>query len=141
MAPLAGEPMKPTVEMLRSHPDAGDFDAELLSACIEECFECASICSTCGDACLAEHDPELADCVRLTVECSEVCSTTGKVLSMMGGGDDEILISQLEACVEACHAAGQEAGRHADAHAHCGHCSRACRRCVEACEELLADLD
>jgi hypothetical protein len=48
----------PIQKMLSNHPQPPQ-NAELLARCIDECFACAAICTSCADACLAEPKVEM----------------------------------------------------------------------------------
>ena len=125
--------------MLRTHPRAAGIDADVLTRCIEACYDCAQSCTACADACLGEQDvASLVRCIRLNLDCADVCTATGALLSRRTEADWSVLRRQVEACMEACRACGAECERHAGHHEHCRICAEACRRCQEACGHLLA---
>lgn len=131
-----------TARMLQTHPNpAHVFDQAALAACIDACFECENVCSSCADACLGEqeHLRHLVHCIRLNLDCADVCGTTGRVLSRLTQPDQNVLRAQLQACLAACQACGQECEMHArDMNmGHCAVCAESCRRCEQACRALL----
>jgi hypothetical protein len=125
-------------QMLQAHPRKPRSDMDVITQCIEACFDCAQTCYTCADACLGEHDVQaLVRCIRLDLDCADICDATGRMLSRMTEPDAAILRAQLQACITACRACGDECERHAGHHEHCRICAEACRRCEQACNELL----
>jgi hypothetical protein len=137
-------PTRPGVtvrEILNTHPRPTSLDRDLLVPCIDECFTCTAVCTSCADACLAEDDvPELTGCIRLCLDCADVCDTTGRVLIRQTAADRGVLHAVLEACTVTCRACAEECDRHAAHHEHCRLCAEACRRCEQACRDLLATL-
>ncbi len=126
-------------EMLQTHPQQVQVDTELLTRCIEECFNCAQVCTTCADACLGEQNVQmLVQCIRLNQDCADVCSATGRLLSRQTQPDWELLRQQVQVCSMACELCGVECEKHAQHHEHCDVCATACHRCRAACEALLA---
>jgi len=129
-----------TSEMIRSHPNpTGGLDVELLAEALEASAACATICSSCADACLAEESvADLRDCIRTDLDCADVCAATAALLSRRTGSDLEVVKAQLNACRTACAACADDCEQHADMHEHCRLCAEACRRCEKACADLLA---
>ena len=131
-----------TSEMIRSHPNPTDgLDVKLLAEALEASAACATICSSCADACLGEESvADLRDCIRTDLDCADVCATTAAVLSRQTGSNTDVLRAQLEACRAACASCAAECETHAQMHEHCRVCAEACRRCEQACAELLGAL-
>jgi hypothetical protein len=128
-------------QMIGSHPSKSQVDLKTLSACIDECFSCASTCVICADACLGEQNVEnLVRCIRLNQDCADVCLATGRAVSRLVDPDWTSIRSLLEACAAACRSCGEECGRHASHHAHCKTCAEACRRCEQACQQMLKEI-
>lgn len=132
--------------MLQTHPQPQTlFDQGALAECIDACFECDQVCTSCADACLGEreHLMHLVRCIRLNLDCADVCGTTGRVLSRLAQPDQNVLRAQLQACVAACKACGDECERHArDMNMqHCAVCAQSCRRCEQACQNLLGSMN
>lgn len=128
-----------TQAMLRTHPQPMNPDTDVLTRAVDAAFECAQVCTSCADACLAEGMvAELRYCIRLNLDCADICNTTGRVLSRQTEPDMSLLRAQLEACVWACKSCGDECEKHAQMHEHCRVCSQSCRRCEEACNQLLS---
>jgi hypothetical protein len=128
-------------EILRTHPLPLITDAGALAACIDECAECAAICTICADASAAEDDvPEMVRCIRLCLDCADTCVDAGRILSRQTEPDRDTQLTVLEACKAACRACAAECERHAHKHEHCRLSADECRRCAARCDELLAAL-
>jgi hypothetical protein len=126
-------------EIIDTHPQPTSIDREALLRGITECFDCASACTACADADLAEPDvQELIRCIRLCLDCSDICVTTARVAIRQASADLGLLRAVVEACIAACHVCGAECERHAQHHEHCRFCAASCRRCEAACRDLLA---
>lgn len=122
--------------MISTHPHVQGNTNEALIRCIEECFDCAAVCTSCADACLGETMvAELTQCIRLDLDCADVCSATGMVASRRTGSNEIVIKMMLEACAEACRLCGAECETHAGMHEHCRICAESCRRCEQACRE------
>jgi len=129
-------------DMLRSHPGHhGGDDERLLGTCIDAVAECATACTSCVDACLAEQDPgAMRSTIRAGQDCADVCATTARVLSRRTAADPNVLRSLVEACRVACRRSVDASRGHADRSDHCRVCTDACRRAEMACAELLRRL-
>ncbi|MCT2173742.1 four-helix bundle copper-binding protein [Dietzia cinnamea] len=129
-----------TSEMIRSHPNPTDgLDVKLLAEALEASAACATICSSCADACLGEESvADLRDCIRTDLDCADVCAATAALLSRRTGSNLEVVKAQLVACRTGCAACADDCEQHADMHEHCRLCAEACRRCEKACADLLA---
>ena len=57
--------------------------------CVLASLDCASVCTTCADACLSEQEDlqRLVRCIRLNLDCAAICRTTAEVLSRADGGE------------------------------------------------------
>lgn len=133
--------MSSTQAMLDTHP--GDFalDAHQLTRAIDAMVECASTCTQCADACLAEdHVADMVACIRRNLDCADACTAAARILARQTAYDATITRTQLEACAAACKSCGDECARHGKDMAHCEVCADSCRRCEQACRELLAAL-
>lgn len=129
------------MEMLRTHPDVGGKANDALIRCIEECYDCAQVCTSCADACLGEDSVKaLRQCIRLNLDCADVCAATGNIATRRTGSDEETIRRMLEACATACRLCGEECERHAAMHEHCRVCAESCRRCEQACREALRSM-
>lgn len=128
-------------EMISTHPDVqGNFSPPLIR-CIEECYDCAQVCSSCADACLAEEIvQDLRQCIRLDLDCADVCLATGRLAARRTGSNEDILSQVLQVCVSACSRCAEECERHADQHEHCRICAESCRRCQRACHDALQEV-
>jgi len=129
--------------MLQTHPLAtqSPFDLTALTECLDACFECEQICSSCADACLGEgeHLAHMVHCIRLNLDCADICSATGRVLLRQTQPDMSVIRAQLQACLAACNACGDECTYHAKnmRMQHCEVCAASCRRCEAACQIML----
>ena len=130
-----------TQSMLEKHPKPMNVDPMVLTQVVDSAFECAQICTSCADACLAEDMvAELRYCVRQNLDCADICDTTARVLSRQTEPEMTLLRAQLEACAAACKLCGDECEKHKDIHDHCRVCMESCRKCEEACDTLLQQL-
>jgi hypothetical protein len=128
-------------EMIATHPEVQGSTADRLIRCIEESYDCALICTSCADACLAEEMvAELRQCVRLNLDCADICTAAGAIASRRTGTNLPVIRATLEACETACRVCGEECRKHAGQHEHCRICADACLQCADACREAMADL-
>jgi uncharacterized membrane protein len=128
-------------ELLGTHPDAINVDADVLAAAIDAVSDCAQACVADTDADLSEHNlAEMVRCIRLCLNCTDVCTATAGVISRPAAYDADVAKPLLQACVAICRSCGDECERHAQHHAHCRVCAEACRRCEQACRDLLSAL-
>jgi len=136
---LVGPEVKMHVqEMISTHPDVRGNTNDSLIRCIEECLDCAQVCSVCADACLAEeHVMGLRQCIRLNLDCADICQATAAIGARRTGSNEELIQSLLQVCGDACAACAGECERHADMHEHCRICAETCRSCERACQAAL----
>jgi len=128
-------------QMISTHPHVRGNINDALIRCIEECYDCAQICTSCADACLGEDMvKQLTQCIRLDLDCADVCVATGTVASRRTGSNEEVIRQMLTACETACRLCGEECEKHAKMHEHCRICAEACRRCQQACAEALRSM-
>jgi hypothetical protein len=128
-------------ELLGTHPDTINVDADVLAAAIDAVSDCAQACIADTDADLSEHNlAEMVTCIRLCLNCTDVCTATAGVISRPAAYDADVAKPLLQACVAICRSCGDECERHAQHHAHCRVCAEACRRCEQACRDLLSAL-
>ncbi|MBZ6074802.1 four-helix bundle copper-binding protein [Microvirga puerhi] len=128
-------------EMIRSHPEMRGQTNDVLIRCIEECYDCAQICTSCADACLAEDMvQQLRQCIRLDLDCADICMTTGTLATRRTGTNEQLLNRMLDTCAMACRLCAEECERHARQHEHCRVCAEACRRCEAACRDAMGSM-
>lgn len=128
-------------EMISTHPHVRGSTNEALIRCIEECFDCAQICTSCADASLAEDMvADLRQCIRLNLDCADLCRAAGQIGTRRTGSNEAIIVATLNVCEQACALCAQECERHADMHEHCRICAEACRRCERACREAASSI-
>jgi hypothetical protein len=127
--------------MLEAHPRATALDRDLLLRCIDECVDCAAVCTSCADADLGEPDvQEMVRCIRLCLDCADACDATGRILIRQTEPDLGVLRAVIDACTVACRACAGECDKHAAHHEHCRICAEVCRRCEQACSDLAAKI-
>jgi hypothetical protein len=99
--------------MFRSHPEKPPH-SEIMSRCIDSCFNCVETCTACADACLSERDvSDLVGCIRLNLDCAAVCSATGSIMSRSNkAGHRQLLEAQLANCVAFCRACADACDAH-----------------------------
>ena len=125
------------LQMLVTHPQPGDLQAETVAHCVEACMICAATCTSCADSCLAEEMvKELVHCVRINLDCADICAATGRVLARRTQPEWQLLYLQLEACQAACRTCAAVCLQHAEMHEHCRVCAEACQQCEQACDAL-----
>lgn len=128
-------------EMLRVHPLPVQGGTDRLGAAVSAIATCATICTSCADACLAEpHVQNLARCIRLNLDCAELCATTARVVERMTQADTAVQRDLLRACEAACQVCGAECESHAQMYEHCRLCAEACHHCEQVCGELARSL-
>ena len=128
-------------QMIGSHPDVRGNTNDALIAAIEAMLDCAQVCTSCADACLAEPSvTELRQCIRLNLDCADACFATARIATRRAGGNVEVIAPMLQACIEACRRCGEECAMHGEHMEHCRICADACRRCEAACREAQSTL-
>lgn len=126
-------------EIISLHPDVGPQPYnETLGRAVASMVECAAICNSCADACIAEP-MDMTQCVRLCLDCSDVCIAAWRVSSRRSGGDRQLIRTLLATCIEACERTAQECMTHD--HEHCKLCALVCGSCAEDCRLALKVLN
>jgi uncharacterized membrane protein len=124
-------------QMFAQHPNPASDAGDEAFALVQATAECAAVCTTCADACLAEDDPAaMRSCIRANLDCADLCAVTGRLIARPGKQDPQTLRAQLEACAVACRHCAEECQRHAEKMEHCRICAETCRACAEACERM-----
>lgn len=124
--------------MISEHPDVGAGYNPTLGVAVRKAVDCAAICNSCADACLAEP-MDMTQCIRVCMDCADVCTTTARTAMRRSGYNRQLIRVQLAVCIAACEICAEECARHA--HAHCQRCAEMCRECALACREALEVLD
>jgi len=125
-------------QMLDTHPQTFELDAQLLVEAIDALQDCAQACSACADACLGEEGvADVVRCIRLNLDCADVCAATAKVMTRQTAYAPQISRALVEAARTACATCAAECEQHAGHHEHCRVCAEACRRAEQACSRLL----
>ena len=127
--------------MFSTHPNPASDAGDEAFALVQAAAECASVCTTCADACLEEDDPSsLRACIRGNLDCADICAVTGRLIARPAAQDRDTLRHQLEACASACRSCADECDKHAGKHDHCRICAESCRECAEACDRMMEAL-
>ena len=101
--------------------------------CIETCYDCATECTHCLNACLDEISlNELVKCIKLNNECATICRTAAAIMS----GGNSFSGQLCELCADVCDACAEECEKHAHLE-HCKLCAEVCRKCAEECREMV----
>jgi hypothetical protein len=125
-----------TLEMLEAHPRDIELDLTRLARAVEVVEDCATVCTQCADACLAEADlAPLVRCIRLDLDCADVCTATARVLVRQTEPDDSLIRPLLDACIAACRSCAEECEHHAHLR-HCRICAEVCRACEQTCRDV-----
>ena len=134
--------MKTLKQMLRSHPHADLQRDDAYAAVAETLTNCAQMCISCSDACLAEpvYIGALRRCMRTSLDCADVCNVTARLIVRQTETSSELVHAQLHACVLACRVCADECSQHAKAHEHCRICAEICRHGQERCNFLLGEI-
>lgn len=124
--------------MISEHPDVNGNTNETLGVAVRKAVDCAAICNSCADACVAEP-MDMAQCIRLCSDCADVCTATYRVASRRTGHDRNLIRTLLATCIEACENCAAECAMHD--HAHCQRCAVMCQECADACRAALEALN
>jgi hypothetical protein len=124
--------------MISEHPQVGMGYNPSLGAAVRFAVDCAALCNSCADACIAEA-MDMDQCIRTCLDCSDVCAATARVAMRRTGSNRQLIRAQLAVCIKACEICAEECARHP--HPHCMRCARMCRECVQACHAALVVLD
>lgn len=121
-------------KMISLHPDVADDLNDVLATAVRHAMFCATICTSCADACSAE-EMDMRQCIRTCMDCANICTATMHVATRRTGQNVEVLRSMLETCILACETCAAECDRHE--HEHCKWCATMCRECAEDCRKAL----
>ncbi|NIJ20219.1 hypothetical protein FHS95_001911 [Sphingomonas naasensis] len=124
-------------EMLSLHPERDGEVNDLLATAARHAMFCATMCTACADACLAEA-MDMRQCVRACLDCADICQATTRLATRQTGDNARILRALLELCAHACEACAEECERHA--HEHCRLCAKMCRECAQDCRSALGSM-
>ena len=124
--------------MISEHPDVGTGYNPSLGEAVKYAVDCAAICNSCADACVAEP-MDMAQCVRLCLDCSDVCNLAARTAMRRTGHHRNLIRSILAVCIEACTNCAEECARHD--HAHCRRCAQICQECAQSCRIALEALN
>lgn len=105
---------------------------ERYQSIIDTCYDCATECLHCQNACLEEDNVnEMIRCIKLDNDCATICLVAATM--MAGGSEFAKQVSQL--CSSLCDACAEECEKHSNME-HCKKCAEKCRKCAEACREI-----
>jgi uncharacterized membrane protein len=122
-------------KMMALHPGADGAVNEALALAARHAMFCASMCTSCADACSAER-MDMRQCIRLCLDCADICQAASRLVLRQTGQNALILRAMLELCAHACEACAEECAKHA--HEHCRLCADMCRECAQDCRTALA---
>ena len=97
--------------------------------CIENCFEAATVCEWCADACLDEEG-DMARCIRLCRDVADHASLHARFMARGSEFSDQL----AEDCADLCEACADECDQHDDDH--CQVCADVLRECAESCRNM-----
>jgi hypothetical protein len=120
--------------MIAAHPDVGGDLNEPLALAVRHAMFCATICTSCADACAAE-DMDMRQCIRTCLDCADICAATAKVATRRTGSNEALLQEMLQLCITACDICAEECARHD--HEHCRICAEMCRECARDCRAAI----
>jgi hypothetical protein len=120
--------------MIAAHPDVGGDLNEPLALAVRHAMFCATICTSCADACVAE-DMDMRRCIRTCLDCADICAATAKVATRRTGSNEALLQEMLQLCITACDICAEECARHD--HEHCRICAEMCRECARDCRAAI----
>ncbi len=101
--------------------------------CIEECWNCHSICLQSIDHCLRRGGEHVrSERIRLLMDCAEICQTSYN--TMLSGSPFhmrtcEICAEICDLCAESCEKISDDQMRE---------CAQACRSCAESCRNMIS---
>lgn len=121
-------------KMIAAHPDVGGDLNEPLALAVRHAMFCATICTSCADACVAE-DMDMRQCIRTCLDCADICAATAKVATRRTGSNEALLQEMLQLCITACDICAEECARHD--HEHCRICAEMCRECARDCRAAI----
>lgn len=124
-------------EMIALHPNVAGKPNEALATAARHAMFCATMCTSCADACSAE-DMDMRQCIRSCLDCADICHATTSVAVRRTGSNTEVLRTMLETCIRTCELCAEECARHV--HRHCQLCAEMCRECAEDCRQALPTL-
>lgn len=123
--------------MISEHPQVGAGYNATLGHAVRTAIDCAAICNSCADACVAE-EMDMAQCIRDCLDCSDICAATARIAMRRTGTNRQLIRSQLAVCIKACEICAEECARHSTAH--CARCAQMCKECSQACRAALEEL-
>ena len=123
--------------MLALHPDGDGAVNEALAFAARHAMFCATMCTSCADACSAE-EMDMRQCIRLCLDCADICEAASRLMLRQTGQNAMIGRAMLELCAHACEACAEECEKHD--HEHCRLCAEMCRDCAQDCRSALASV-
>jgi hypothetical protein len=117
-------------KMISAHPDVSGNLNEPLALAVRHAMFCATLCTSCADACVAEA-MDMRQCIRACLDCADICDATFKVATRRTGSNEAVLKRMLETCAATCESCAEECARHE--HEHCRLCAEMCRECARDC--------
>jgi hypothetical protein len=115
-----------------SHIHKGQKMDEAMQRCIDDCLNCASICTETMMHCLqmgGEHaEPEH---IRLLIDCAEICQTSANFMLRHSNLHGQV----CGVCAVVCERCAEDCARFTDDSV-MQECAEVCRTCAESCREM-----
>lgn len=129
----------PIAHTLEAHPDCSSENPKLHKM-LEALQECAAVCTSCADACLAEEMAvSMRGCIRTNLDCADISTAAARVAGRQTEKDEALIRSMVEACLIACERCGNECESHAEHMEHCKICAGSCEQSAAACRTYLGE--
>jgi hypothetical protein len=116
------------------HTEMGQHTDEAMQRCIDECINCASICTETIMHCLqmgGEHAE--MEHIRLLMDCAEICQTSANFMLR----HSELHGRTCAVCAEVCERCEQSCAKFSGDPV-MDECADACRSCAQSCREMAA---
>lgn len=101
--------------------------------CIEDCLDCADICTRCATHCLdmgGEHAS--VEHQTLMQDCADICTVAARLM----GRSSQHAAKFCGECAEICLACAEDCERLAGEDPMMKECAETCRTCAKACQQM-----
>lgn len=128
--------MSTNMETHAAHTEAGNMNHNM-QQCIEECFNCHSVCLATAQHCLQMGGKHASpEHIRTLLDCALSCQTSANF--MLHNSPFHARYCGL--CAEVCAACAQSCEQMSDGDAQMQACAAACRRCEESCRRMASTM-
>ena len=104
-----------------------------MQQCIQDCFDCHSICLTTLKHCLELGGKHAApEHISLLLECAEICQSSANFMLLNSSQHGRL----CTVCAEVCERCAQDCERMAEGDAQMQSCAEVCRRCADSCKKM-----